>query len=229
MDPLTTLPPAPATTAGTASIAPTGAAANGALSADFETFLKMLTTQMRNQDPLNPIDSTDFAVQLATFSTVEQQVQTNDLLTGLTGQMATIGMGQFVGWIGLEAEVAGPVAYDGAPVRLSAPVAERADGAELVVTDAQGAIVLRQAIAPQGGPVVWQGHDSRGRPLPHGTYDIAVESLSRGEVIAREAAQLLGRIEEARRDGDEVRLILETGQSVRATDVLGLRPSPPPA
>ena len=44
------------------------------LSSDFETFLKMLTTQMQNQDPLNPVDSTDYATQLATFSSVEQQV-----------------------------------------------------------------------------------------------------------------------------------------------------------
>ena len=47
------------------------------LSSDFETFLKMLTVQLENQDPLNPVDSADYAVQLATFSGVEQQVQTN--------------------------------------------------------------------------------------------------------------------------------------------------------
>ena len=50
------------------------------ISSDFETFLRMLTVQMQNQDPLNPIQSSDFAVQLATFSGVEQQVRTNDLL-----------------------------------------------------------------------------------------------------------------------------------------------------
>ncbi len=41
------------------------------ISADFETFLKMLTVQMQNQDPLNPVDSSDYATQLATFSGVE--------------------------------------------------------------------------------------------------------------------------------------------------------------
>ena len=47
---------------------------------DFTTFLEMLTVQLKNQDPMNPMESSDFAVQLATFSSVEQQVQTNDLL-----------------------------------------------------------------------------------------------------------------------------------------------------
>lgn len=56
-----------------------------ALSSDFETFLKMLTVQMQNQDPLNPIDSTEYAMQLATFSSVEQQVLTNDLLRQMMG------------------------------------------------------------------------------------------------------------------------------------------------
>jgi len=106
MDPLTGL----ATGPGASGPAPLSAAAagapgtTGALSSDFETFLRMLTTQMRNQDPLNPVESADFAVQLATFSSVEQQVQTNALLSGLGTQMATLGMGQFPGWIGLEAE-----------------------------------------------------------------------------------------------------------------------------
>ena len=56
------------------------------VSSDFETFLKMLTVQMQNQDPLNPVDSSDYAIQLATFSGVEQQVKTNDLLASLGQQ-----------------------------------------------------------------------------------------------------------------------------------------------
>ena len=67
MDP-TTLSPlaAPATTP------PAAPAPSRAISSDFDTFLRMLTVQMRNQDPLDPIDSADYAVQLATFSGVEQ-------------------------------------------------------------------------------------------------------------------------------------------------------------
>ncbi len=53
---------------------------NTAISGDFETFLKLLTTQMRNQDPLKPMDSTEFVAQLASFSAVEQQIRANDRL-----------------------------------------------------------------------------------------------------------------------------------------------------
>jgi flagellar basal-body rod modification protein FlgD len=222
MEPLTgiapTLPPATPTPA---------AARSGALSSDFETFLKMLTTQMRNQDPLNPIDSADFAVQLATFSSVEQQVLTNDLLSGLGAQMATLGMGQLAGWIGLEAEVAAPVRFAGAPVSLGATVARGADAAELIVTNEQGVIVQRLPITPQSGPVLWEGRDSLGLPLATGTYRVTAHSLAQGETIARHEVHLHARIDEARLDGGAVRLVLENGQSVDASEVLGLRPPAP--
>lgn len=225
MDPLTSPPPAP-----TIPAAPGGTGtARGVLSSDFETFLKMLTTQMRNQDPLNPVDSADFAVQLATFSSVEQQVQTNDLLTDLSRQIATLGMGQLTGWIGLEAEVAGPVHFTGAPLMLGVTVVPGAEAAELVVTDARGIIVQREEIAPQSGPVIWQGRDSLGHALPSGEYRIAVHALVDGETIARDEAHLHGRITEARLEAGAVRLVLETGQSVAASEVLGLRPLPPVA
>ncbi|MBC7133495.1 MAG: flagellar hook assembly protein FlgD [Roseovarius sp.] len=224
MEPLTGTSAAAATTAPTATSAtPKGTAS--ALSSDFETFLKMLTTQMRNQDPLDPIESADFAVQLATFSSVEQQVQTNELLTGLAAQMATFGMGQIAGWIGLQAEVATPVRLAGEPVALSATVARGADAAELVVTNAQGVIVQRVPIAPQSGPLLWEGRDSAGLPLPEGTYKVTAHSLAKGEIIARHEARLHARIDEARLEGGAVRLVLENGQSVGAEEVLGLRPA----
>ena len=55
-----------------------------AAAADFETFLSLLTTQLRNQDPLKPLDSTEFVAQLASFSAVEQQINTNAKLDAIT-------------------------------------------------------------------------------------------------------------------------------------------------
>src|SRR6056297_3909166 len=88
--------------------APEPRAGAEALSSDFETFLLMLTTQMQNQDPLNPLESSEFAVQLATFSGVEQQVKTNDLLGSLLSGLASSGMAQMASWIGREARTDGP-------------------------------------------------------------------------------------------------------------------------
>ena len=82
------------------------------INSDFQTFLTMLTTQMQNQDPLNPMESTEFATQLATFSGVEQQVRTNELLGSLQDSMALSSMGQIAGWIGMDARAEMPMAFD---------------------------------------------------------------------------------------------------------------------
>ena len=72
----------------TATQNPAAAQDNGLakLSSDYTLFLRLLTTQMQNQDPLNPMDSADYAMQLATFSGVEQQVRSNQLLESLAAQ-----------------------------------------------------------------------------------------------------------------------------------------------
>ena len=85
---------------------------------DFQTFLRMLTAQLKNQDPMNPMEGSDFAVQLATFSGVEQQAQTNKLLTEMTQAMGG-GLGELSVWIGREVRVAGPVWFGAKPVKLS--------------------------------------------------------------------------------------------------------------
>ncbi|MDT8325902.1 MAG: flagellar hook capping FlgD N-terminal domain-containing protein [Roseovarius sp.] len=214
----------PATATNTAANAAANTQSGGALNSDFETFLKMLTTQMRNQDPLNPVDSADFAVQLATFSTVEQQVRTNDLLSGLSAGLNTLGMGQLSGWIGMEARADVPVKFTGTPITLTAEVDPAADSAEMVVSNAQGIIVQRLDIAPQSGRLEWSGLDSAGIPLRAGTYNISVHSMAQDATIARHDAQVHGRITEARLDQGEINLVLESGQTIAASQVLGLRP-----
>lgn len=206
--------------------APTGAERRtSVLNSDFETFLKMLTTQMRNQDPLNPVESSDFAVQLATFSTVEQQVRTNDLLSDLGARITTLGLGQLSGWIGLEARARVPVAFHGQPVTLTATIDPLADAAQLVVTDAQGVIVQKQPIAPKSGRVEWTGLDIAGLPLPEGIYQITAESFAGGEAIARQEVEVHGRITEARLEAGETVVVMEHGQVIAASQILGLRPA----
>lgn len=201
----------------------TSQAAAPAFNSDFETFLKMLTTQMRNQDPLNPVESSDFAVQLATFSTVEQQVLTNDLLTDLGARIGGLGLRQAADWIGLEVDAASPVDFDGTSVALDATVEVGADGAEIIATDQRGIVVNRQPIAPTSGPAVWQGLDSFGRALPGGVYKLEVASLVGEQVVSTSEARLRARISAVRFESGSTRLVLDNGQEVDATEISALR------
>lgn len=194
-----------------------------ALSSDFETFIKMLTVQMQNQDPLNPIESADFAVQLATFSTVEQQVQTNNLLTALGNQFSALSVAQLSGWVGMEARAEMPVEFDGDPVKLTLPTDTLADAAQLVVLNAQGKEVQRLDIPKAGGSYTWSGVDSSGDPLPSGTYTIVTESFSQSDLIATKPVEVHALIVEARNDNGQPTLVMENGQQVFSSQILGLR------
>jgi flagellar basal-body rod modification protein FlgD len=206
-----------------AATASPAAAAKATLSGDLETFLRLLTTQMRNQDPLKPMESSDFAVQLATFSGVEQQVRTNKLLEELGGGLGMGGIGQLAGWIGMEARVAAPVRYSGLPVSLAPEPAPGADRTILVVSDATGAEVLRETIPVSSQPYVWSGGTSAGGGLPPGTYSFMLESYGGDRMLGRDAVAAYARVTEVRTGPDGGVVVLEGGAEVPAADVRALR------
>jgi flagellar basal-body rod modification protein FlgD len=197
--------------------------AASALTSDFETFLLMLTTQMENQDPLNPIESQDFAVQLATFSGVEQQVKTNDLLEALSAGFGLSGLQQTAGWIGMEARVGGAAKFDGTPITLAPDPAPGADGATLIVGDVQGTVVAREVVPIGQSTIDWAGVSSDGVPLPAGLYSFELESVSQGQVVATDAVEYYALVDEARQAGTDIEIVLRGGQSVLANDVTALR------
>ncbi|MFP1645433.1 flagellar hook capping FlgD N-terminal domain-containing protein [Pontitalea aquivivens] len=197
--------------------------AGGMISSDFQTFLLMLTTQMQNQDPLNPIESSDYAVQLATFSGVEQQVRTNQLLEGLAAQMGVAGISQLAGWVGLEARAAAPVAFDGAPLTLAPNPATGADQAILVVKDASGNTVARDPLAVSDAPIQWDGSRLNGSLLPAGIYSFEIESYNSGVLLSSNPVDVYAEILEARGTPEGTVLVLRGGATVSAADVTALR------
>jgi flagellar basal-body rod modification protein FlgD len=210
------------------SFAPATAAGTGTakVTSDFETFLRMLTVQIQNQDPLNPMESTEFAEQLATFSTVEQQVRTNDLLAGLGAQMNLMGLSQLSGWVGREARVAAPASWTpgDTPIELFPNPPVRADRVELVVRDATGAEVYRKRLPEVSlDPVQWNGTDTDGVAVEAGQYSFSLDSFTADVPIISQPLERYAAIEEARTDNGSTFLILEGGVRVMAADVKGLR------
>ncbi|MBP1805056.1 flagellar hook capping FlgD N-terminal domain-containing protein [Rubellimicrobium aerolatum] len=195
----------------------------GVISSDFNTFLKMLTAQMQNQDPLNPTDSSDYATQLATFSGVEQQVKTNDLLNSLSAQLALSGLGVMAGWVGQEARAAMPARFDGSPVTIVPSVDSAADEAQLVVRDPSGREVARGAIPVSSEPVEWAGVGEDGSPLASGLYSFEVVSLKDGQVLGSKVAEVYGTVTEVRTENGATVLVMEGGATVASSAVTGLR------
>lgn len=193
------------------------------ISSDYMTFLRMLTVQMQNQDPLNPIESSDYAVQLATFSGVEQQVRTNELLADMTAKFQQFGMADMAGWIGKEARSNAPIYYDGSAVTLSPNPAVGATRAVIAIKDAQGNLVSREEIPVSAAPYQWLGAGADGMPLPHGIYTITLESLNGEEVTDSRPIEYYALVTEARGGPAGTKLVLKGGIEVVATSVTALR------
>lgn len=196
-----------------------------ALSSDFETFLRMLTTQIRNQDPLNPMDASDFAAQLATFAGVEQTVRTNQLLEGLMAQSA---VAELAGLVGMTARAAAPAQLSGeAGIHMTLPAQPWADRATLIVRDAAGNEVERIEVSTDGGAFHWPGLDGDGDPLPEGIYSFVVEGFSSGRLVSTGFAETYAEVIEARRQGAEMVLVLTGGIEVLVSQITSVRPGMP--
>lgn len=220
-----TISPTSGTAAGSAANAGSGSGAAGAslISSDFQTFLRMMTTQLQNQDPMNPIDSADYAVQLATFSGVEQQARTNQLLEGMRAQMGLSGLADLAAWVGREARSPAAVQVDGTPVTLSYTAASGADRAVLVAYDAEGTQVARQDVSPAAGTLDWTPLSITGAPLPAGRYTFALESYAGEDPLSETPVQHYARVTEIRAGAEGATVILQGGVEVAASAITALR------
>jgi len=214
---------APATTQAASSAAVTEKATG--LTSDFETFLKMLTAQARYQDPLEPIDSSEYAAQLAQFSMVEQQVQGNDILASVQQQLGLANMAAMSGWVGMEARAAAPAYFDGSsPITVSPNPASIADTVQLVVRDSDGNEVQRIDLPVTADAYEWTGVDDDGVAFEEGMYTFNVESIdSQGEVLLSEMAEIYTEVKETQMQGGDVVLILDGGSAILSSSVTALR------
>lgn len=210
-------------TTGRATMPTAPASGASGISSDFNTFLQMLSVQMQNQDPLNPIESSDFAVQLATFSSVEQQVLTNDLLSALGEQLTLGNVAEMANWVGKDVRSMMPAFFDGAPVTLVPNPSALADRVELVVRNDTGQIVGTTAIPVSAAPLDWAGVDTTGNALPKGAYSFQVVSYANGDIIMQEPAEVYGQVQEVRNDNGDLVLVMDGNIVVPAKSVTAIR------
>lgn len=194
------------------------------IAGDYQTFLKMLTTQMKYQDPLNPIDSADYAVQLATFSGVEAQTRTNQLLESLLAQGGGSGLAAYAGWVGQEARAPVAVAFDGqTPVDLAPSPGIGADRAVLVVRNAAGTVVAREDVALTATSHAWRGRDITGAPVPAGPYSFTLESHAGEALLGTAPVPAYARVTEVRLGPAGPEIVLAGGSAVPPASVTALR------
>jgi len=199
------------------------AGADASLNSDFEVFLQMLTAQMQYQDPLNPVDSTDYATQLATFSGVEQAVLTNDLLKSLTTQMTVGGLSDMASWVGREARTSAPTYFDGKPIELFPQAIGAADTKEIIVRDESGAEVQRIPYASGSESIQWAGVQANGTPMQAGLYSFQIVGKANGDVTGQAGVDVYSKVNEVRIEAEQTMLIMQGGAAVPSNQVTALR------
>ncbi len=160
----------------TASIAGTRAG----IADNFDTFLQLLTAQLKNQNPLDPLDTNAFTQQLVQFSSVEQQLKTNDFLSALVQANANSVQTNAVNYIGKT------VAAEGVRSELVNGKAvwnfslEDAAMTTVTIKDKEGNVVYTETGNLQAGTgqFTWDGKTSTGGRAPDGTYSIAMTGLN---------------------------------------------------
>lgn len=200
----------PPTVARPAPPAPGEPSAPSKISSDFDTFLKLLTAQIRNQDPLEPADATAFTAQLATFSNVEQAVQTNALLTRMIGSMDGQQVSDAAAYIGMDVRHSGPVSHMGGQATLFTAINPAADRAELVIADLSGAEIARHPIDPDASSLGWPAA-GQGGSVPDGQYVLRVDSWAGDQALDPTPLAHYARVDEVVLGAAGAELVLRGG------------------
>ncbi len=175
------------------------------LAGDFNTFLTLLTTQLQNQSPTDPLDTNQMTSQLVQFASIEQQIAMNQNLERLVGLQQVAQLTAAAPLIGQTVEVASDrLTLQGGAASLRLPAAGAASSARIVVSDASGRTLTDQTTRLESAPSTWQwnGRDSAGRAVADGAYRVTVTGLTATGGGASAPFTVLGRATSAdRRDG----------------------------
>lgn len=196
------------------------------LAADFDTFLILLTAQLQAQDPLDPLDSSEFTSQLVQFTSVEQQILANKNLENVAALLAFNGMTSAVGYLGKEITIP----QNNAEISATNPNATwlyeldtNAFDVDLEIVDSRGAVVVEVAGQVDRGlhSLNWDGRDVDGQPVPAGNYKLRVKATdSEGAAVSTEIF-MRGRVDGVEMEGGEAQLTVG-GFKIPITEVVAV-------
>jgi len=173
--------------ASTTAAAGAAAASNTRLAGDFNTFLTLLTTQLQNQSPTDPLDPNEMTNQLVQFASVEQQISMNQNLERLIALQQAAQLTAAAPLVGQRVEVeADQVALQNGRAEVRLPAAGTARFAEITVTDGAGRALRQQVVAlgTAASAWTWDGRDAAGRTLTDGAYRVTVNGRgANGEAV----------------------------------------------
>jgi flagellar basal-body rod modification protein FlgD len=193
----------------------------------FDTYLKLLVAQIKNQDPLNPMDGTQFTSQLAQFSQLEQQINSNTYLKDILAQRDFGEQTLANSYLGKQ--VLGPgnlFSKEGTNTVLGYEIAKTSSVTTLeIINNASGTVVrtIRGETAPGKHIITWNGKTDSGTVAAEGAYTLRLKATNAEGKNITSQGYVYGQVASIYNDGAEVALQLSDGRSITAGSVMGVR------
>jgi flagellar basal-body rod modification protein FlgD len=207
------------------STAAEAASAAAKASVDYKSFLNLLTAQIKNQDPLAPLDATQFITQLAQFSTVEQAVQSNQRMAEMLEALKASGARLDMAYLGRTVQASSDTLglKDGA-AKAAYAVGEGAKSVKIDVLDEAGKVVRSLPGKTEAGrhEFAWDGLRADGTRASEGTYKLRVTALDDRKKAVAAAVVVTDVVTEVRQSEGESVFVLKGGAQVKGKDILGV-------
>ena len=190
-----------------------------------QNFLKMLTAQLQNQDPMNQTDTASMTTQLAQLNMVDGINQMKSTMTSLLSQIQSSDFMNYSSSVGKFAMAAGKtLSFDGqTPVNLGAQLTSDVNSITATVTDAQGNKVAQETLGAHAAGMVdfsWDGTDSSGKTLAAGQYNIALSAVNTDGSAQTPTSYIASMVAAIGKDANKNALLtLADGRSIAPTDV----------
>jgi flagellar basal-body rod modification protein FlgD len=165
-----------------------------------DDFLKLFVTQLKNQDPLNPQNGTEFIGQLAQLTQVEQAYNTNTNLQNMLNQSSNNATLAAVSLIGKQVEAPGSQVnlQSGTPAAINFSLAQDAAEVTVSVQDANGTVVKTLAAGGKGagaGSVIWDGTNNAGTQVASGAYSFSINAKTSGGSSVASTSVIRGKVD----------------------------------
>jgi flagellar basal-body rod modification protein FlgD len=207
--------------AATADAAKSGAASK--LNADFDMFLKLLTTQMQNQDPLDPMDTAQYTQQLVQYSQVEQSIEQTSTLKSILASFGTQNLMQASSLIGAQVETNSSSAglSEAAPAQWTWSTARDVESLTATIKDEKGKIVDTRKLEGKAaaGSFTWDGTNSAGNKLGAGLYTLEIEGLDASGAKVAGTAHSFGKVTDVELANGNVQMTIN-GLKIASSNLL---------
>jgi flagellar basal-body rod modification protein FlgD len=188
-----------------------------------QNFLKMLTAQLQNQDPLNPTDSAGMTTQLAQLNMVDGINKMNTSMMSLLSQIQSTDFINMATTVGKTAMAEGnKVLFTGDSVNLGAKLVNDASSVTATIKNSAGATVAETDLGPGSEGLfnfIWDGLDGEGNVLPSGFYSISIVAETADGALGYPKVYSSSKVATIGKDGSDLEVTLADGRTIKPSDI----------